>query len=101
MQFICFVGHSFADREAKIGFLCLEGENIKLCWLICKQPFEKKLINDLIDFEIVEREIVFKLPILDDIDNIRRAEFFNAPGASIEECDLGAIIIQTTTEIWF
>ena len=25
-QFICFVGHNFAEREAKVGFLALDSE---------------------------------------------------------------------------
>jgi hypothetical protein len=66
MQFICFVGHNFASREAKIGFLAKdsEGENIKLCWLTCHQPFEKKTIIDLVDYTIADTNIELKLPIL-------------------------------------
>lgn len=29
-QFICFVGHNFADREAKIGFLALDSEGERI-----------------------------------------------------------------------
>jgi len=55
MQFICFVGHSFAAREAKIGFLAFDEErqNVKLCWLVSYQPFKKKNMTDLADYSIV------------------------------------------------
>ena len=52
-QIICFVGHNYADREAKIGFLALNNDNdVDLCWLVCVQPFEKKEFNSYEDFEI-------------------------------------------------
>lgn len=47
MQFICFVGHSFSDREAKIGMLCMEQNDVKLCWFVCKQPYMKREICEL------------------------------------------------------
>ena len=74
-QFICFVGHNFADREAKIGFLVREDEEIKLCWLVCIQPFEKKEFDIYEDYEITECPINFNRSILDNIQGIRRAEY--------------------------
>ena len=47
MQFICFVGHNFSDRESKIGMLCYEKGNIVLCWLVQSQPFKKREINEM------------------------------------------------------
>ena len=47
MQFICFVGHNFSDREAKIGMLCLEGNLVRLCWLVCRQPYKKRKMEEL------------------------------------------------------
>ena len=35
-QFISFVGHNYANREAKIGFLALNTDyKVKLMWLNC------------------------------------------------------------------
>jgi hypothetical protein len=69
MQFICFVGHNFADRGTKIGFLAFdeERENIKLCWLVCNAPFKKKKMTDLDDYTIEESFIRFDVPILNEI----------------------------------
>ena len=64
-QFISFVGHNYADREAKIGFLTLNSDgDVDLCWLICKQPFEKKEFDSYEDFEIQDTPINFHAPIL-------------------------------------
>lgn len=52
MQFICFVGHSFADRESRIAMLCLEEDKVRLCWLVCKQPFKKRDFNELDHVEL-------------------------------------------------
>ena len=46
-----------SDREARIGFLVLEDEVIRLCWLVCIQPFEKKEFDVYEDYEIVETQI--------------------------------------------
>ena len=67
-QFICFVGHNFSSREAKIGYLALEFNFVKLCWFICRQPFEKKLQSKFNDYEIKEVEIPMSAPILNDIE---------------------------------
>lgn len=100
MQFICFVGHNYVDREAKIGFLAMdhERESIKLCWLRCHQPFEKKKINDLVDYAIDETYIAFELPIRNELETIKKAEWicpFNE-----ERPDDGVLVIQTTKEIY-
>ena len=79
MQFVCFVGHNFVDREAKVGFLAMDNdrERIKLCWLRCHQPFEKKLINDLVDYSIEEIDIAFELPIKNELETIMKAEWIS------------------------
>ena len=99
MQFICFVGHNFADREAKIGFLAhdVDCEGIILCWLRTHQPFEKKKINDLIDYTIEQVEISFGLPIKSELDQIKKCEYVNYSDSAPGE---GLLIVQTTTEIW-
>ena len=99
-QFICFVGHSFADREAKIGFLAMEEDYVKLCWLVCVQPFEKKKQNSYEDFSILSTIIDFRVPILNHIQSIRRAEFIRLEGYRNADVE-GALIIQTDTDIWF
>ena len=47
MQFIAFVGHSFADRESRIGMLCLDQGEVRLCWLITRQPYKKRGFDEM------------------------------------------------------
>ena len=76
MQFISFVGHDFADRQVKLGFLAIENENeVKLCWLECKKPFEKKDPTSYDDFDMIDIPIRFFIPVLDCIQDIQRVEF--------------------------
>ena len=99
-QFICFVGHNFADREAKIGFLAMEEDYVKLCWLVCVQPFEKKKFNGYEDFRIESTIIDFRVPILHHIQSIRKVEFIRLEGYRNADVE-GALIVQTDTDIWF
>ena len=47
-------------------------------------------------------DIEFNVPIIDQMGDIKRAEFVNSPGhTSIEESVFGVLIIQTTNEIYF
>ena len=79
MQFICFVGHNFVDRESKIGMLTLDSDHagVRLSWLRTHQPYEKKLIDDLVDFSIEEIPIAFDLPIRRELDTIKKCEYVN------------------------
>ena len=75
MQFICFVGHSYSDREAKIGMLCKEQDDVKLCWFVCKQPYKKREICELDHLMLHKVSIDFKVPILNQMGDIKRVEF--------------------------
>ena len=98
-QFICFVGHNYADREAKIGFLTLNNdEDVDLCWLISKQPFEKKEFDTYEDFEIQDTTINFHAPLLKDIQQIKRVEYVRL---DVDDDRTGCLFIQTEDHIYF
>lgn len=102
MQFICFVGHNFSDREAKIGMLCLEGNLVRLCWLVCRQPYKKRKMEELDHLMIHKVPITFNVPILNEIGDIVKAEYVSSPGYSgIDDSLFGAVVIQTKNELYY
>ena len=87
MQFLCFVSHNNAQRSAKVGFLALKHDQVKLCWLVVTQAFKHTAENDLSNMKIVEIDIDFRVPIVDLIDSVQRAEFVNEPNMHLDECE--------------
>ena len=51
-QVICFVGHNFADRTSKIGFLSLDHNEVSLCWIVVSEPFKKRAADYMHHLEI-------------------------------------------------
>ena len=93
MQFICFVNHNNAMREARIGMLCLREGLVKLCWLVYEKTYQHRGDHKLNHLSIVEIEIVFILPILDKIGSIKNVEFINEENRTIDDSYLGALLI--------
>ena len=93
MQFLCFVKHNNAEREAKIGMLCLEDGYVRLCWIVCSQPYRKRSDDELGHMSIEKIPIEFEVPILDAIGSIVKVEFVNEPNKKIEDSGFGALLI--------
>lgn len=74
------MGHNFAERESRIGFLALDKEmDINLCWIANKKPFKKNKITDMTDYKLSTFKIPFSLPVLHDLGTIKKSEFINDP----------------------
>ena len=71
----------------------LEDSEIKLCWLICIQPFEKKEFDIYEDYEIQESTILFNVPILDNLHSIKKAEFVRYDQEGNDQ--MGSLFVQT------
>ena len=85
IQFLVFVTHNNAQRSAKIGFLGLKDGYVKLCWLVMTQVFKHRSENDLSNMKIIDVDIEFNLPLLDNYRDITRVEFVSQVGKRLDE----------------
>ena len=81
--------------------LCLHKDDIKLVWLCYKQPYRMRKMNELDHIQIVKVDIQFRVPIMNQLLDLRSCEFVNTPNKSIHQSREGALIIQTSTNLWW
>ena len=73
--------------------LCLEEGYVRLCWIVCSQPYRKRDDDELSHMRIAKIPIEFEVPILDEIGSIVRVEFVNEPNKGIDDSNFGALLV--------